>query len=66
MPTSHPGVLIADLLSGDGPFVRLAEDFVALVCGDCRSEASSRLIAVDGRFLCGDCYSTRTGLVSIR
>jgi len=48
-------VLVRDLIRGDGPFVAIAEDFLASRCGFCghRADNDARFIA-DG-FWCSAC-----------
>jgi hypothetical protein len=50
-------VLVSDLFRGDGPFIALAEDFVAMVCGLCGQPADAEArFTIDG-FLCSACAS---------
>ncbi|MGA9595949.1 MAG: hypothetical protein WBV06_07315 [Acidimicrobiia bacterium] len=50
-------VLVGDLFRGDGPFLSMAEDFVAMLCGFCGQPADAEArFTIDG-YLCSDCAS---------
>jgi len=52
---SGPGILTSDLLSGDGPHIGPAEDFVHLTCANCRS--AGELFQASGGYVCARCLS---------
>jgi hypothetical protein len=59
---TRPAVLVTELLSGDGPFVRMADAFLASVCAGC-----NRTVPRDGGhhqdgFYCPACWIRAAGL----
>jgi hypothetical protein len=56
---TKPGVLLSELFSGDGPYVAVAEDFVAAVCAGC-GRTVDRNGVHDGRgYYCSTCWAPR-------
>jgi len=52
-------VLLSELLSGDGPFRQVADDFLASVCTGC-GRTVDRNGVHDGRgFFCSPCWARR-------
>ena len=58
---TRPAVLITELLSGDGPFVRMAEAFLSSVCTGCgRSVPRDGTYHLDG-YYCPVCWAEIAG-----
>lgn len=56
---TRPGVLLSELFSGDGPFVAVAEDFLASICTAC-GRTVDRNGVHDGRgYYCSACWARR-------
>lgn len=60
---AQPGVLLQDLISGDGPFTAIADGFVNRRCDVCHGRTSGQLVLVGERLQCAGCMSEETGLV---
>lgn len=54
-PAGQAAFGLPDLLSGDGPFVDVADDFVDNVCASCRGAIGRQGMVVEGRYLCVRC-----------
>lgn len=52
---TNRAVLVSELLSHDGPFVDVAEDFVLGRCGRCASDVDGDAFFLDVGFVCGAC-----------
>jgi hypothetical protein len=48
-------VLVAELLSADGPYVTIADDFVMGRCSRCAHEVDDDVVFVPDGFYCGEC-----------
>ncbi len=58
---TRPGVLIRDLLSGDGPYARVAEDFLTGTCSGCGRPVERDAIHHDSGYLCAPCWARVAG-----
>jgi hypothetical protein len=54
---TRPGVLMTDLLSGDGPHSRVADQFLVSTCRECRGPVDPRGTATDDGAYYSLCYS---------
>ena len=54
-----PGILISDLMSGDGPHQASADHFLLRRCEVCGYRTNDLLIAIEERFHCESCVSNR-------
>jgi hypothetical protein len=52
---TNRAVLVTELLTHDGPFVVIADDFVAARCSRCGGEAGDDAYFLEAGFLCGPC-----------
>lgn len=52
---TNRAVLVSELLSHDGPFVDIAEDFVVGRCSRCGSDVDGDAFFLDLGFVCGVC-----------
>ena len=50
-------VMVMDMLFADGPYSRVAEDFLSGCCSGCRGFDLDDMRFDAGRFLCRDCLS---------
>lgn len=50
-----PAVLVSDLLDGDGPFIKVADDFVVQRCASCRVQVEDDLRYRLAGLLCEEC-----------
>jgi hypothetical protein len=57
---TRPAVLVSELLSGDGPFLRGAEDFVARVCTGCSSVVERDGMHYGDGYYCSACNWKRS------
>ncbi len=48
-------VLVGDLLRTEGPFLTIAEDFLADRCSACRGPAGDDVQFLVAGFICGEC-----------
>lgn len=48
-------VLVRDLLSSEGPFAAIADDFVDDRCSVCAGPAGDDVRFLDAGFVCGEC-----------
>ena len=48
-------VLVGELISGDGPHLPLADDFIAQRCSNCAVPGGDDLQFVQLAYLCADC-----------
>ena len=53
---TRPGLLIEELLSADGPFEGLADDFVTRTCTGCRAEVATEVFFHDSGYYCATCW----------
>lgn len=60
---TQPGILISDLMSGDGPHLAMAENFVLRRCEVCGGQTTGQLVCQDQRLHCAACLSSRAGLL---
>lgn len=60
---THPGILISDLMSGDGPHRSMAEHFLKRRCEVCDSTTTGQLVIHGDRWHCADCVSAQVGLL---
>ena len=58
-----PGILISDLMSGDGPHLEMAEHFLSRRCEICGDATTGQLVSQDHRWHCSDCLSAHAGLL---
>jgi hypothetical protein len=52
---SNRAVLVGELISHDGPFVDIAEDFVLGRCSRCADQTGDDVHFLSDGFLCGVC-----------
>jgi len=52
---TRPGVLLSELFSGDGPHARMAEEFLAGQCRECRGPVDPRGLGTEGGSVCSVC-----------
>lgn len=57
-------VLVRDLFRGDGPFLTIAEDFVAQVCGFCQHPVDDDARFAGDGYWCSDCAAALAASVS--
>lgn len=57
---TNRAVLVGELLQGDGPYVAVAEDFLADSCSRCGLEAGTDAYFLAAGFLCSLCTRTVT------
>ena len=55
-----PGILITDLMSGEGPHQASADNFLLRRCEVCGFRTRDQLVVENDRFQCESCISTRT------
>jgi hypothetical protein len=60
---TRPGVLLTELLSGDGPFTAVAEDFVASICTSCGRTVDRHGVHDDRGYYCSACWARRSAAV---
>jgi hypothetical protein len=53
---TRPAVLVGDLLRGDGPFRRAADDFVTDTCSRCRDTVGRDGAHAGDGFYCSRCW----------
>ena len=58
---TNRAVLVSELLTIDGPFVAVAEDFVLGRCTRCGEDAGDDVFFVADGFLCGPCARAVAG-----
>jgi hypothetical protein len=51
---------MSELFSGDGPFLRVADDFVASVCTRCGRTVDRQGTHDDHGYFCSPCWARRT------
>ena len=56
-----PGVLVADLLGGDGPYLAAAEAFLACRCACCGRGVERTAVQHDDRYFCPTCWADTGG-----
>jgi len=52
---TQPGLLISELMSGDGPHIDMAESFVLRRCDECGTRTTGELAVSGGRWYCARC-----------
>ncbi len=52
---TNRAVLVSELFAHDGPFVDVAEDFLAGRCTRCSLDVADDAFFLDEGFVCGDC-----------
>ena len=58
MANSSPGILISELMSGDGPHASIADDFLHRTCTRCGQPVDGDFILLNGAYHCRDCMSS--------
>ncbi len=56
---TRPGVLLSELFSGDGPFIAVAEDFVASICTACGRTVDRNGVHDERGYYCSTCWARR-------
>lgn len=59
---TRPAVLMSELFSGDGPFLEVAEDFVASLCTWCGRSVDRNRLNDDHGYFCSSCWARRAVL----
>ncbi len=54
-PHSPPGILVAELLGGDGPYLDAAEAFLAFRCACCGRGVERTAVQCDDAYYCPAC-----------
>ena len=62
---SKPGLLIGDLLAGDGPHDALAESFLSATCADCGRRIDRAAMRHEDAFYCATCWAKASGKITI-
>jgi len=57
MSNSSPGILISELTSGDGPYARVADDFLHRTCSRCGQPVEGDFVLLNGAYHCRECMS---------
>jgi hypothetical protein len=57
---ARPGVLLSELLSGDGPFITVAEEFLTNLCAGCGRTVDRDGVHYDEASYCSPCWSRRS------
>ena len=58
---TNQAILLTDLLDGEGPFARLADDFVAGCCTRCRAMVDDEFRLHGRAVLCAECCRVVVG-----
>ncbi len=58
---TNRAVLVSELISGDGPYVAVADDFIASRCSVCAHDAGDDAFFLDEGFVCGTCVRLVNG-----
>ncbi len=61
---TQPGLLVSELIAGDGPHVEMAESFVLRRCERCGSRTGGELAISQDGWTCSSCLTTALGLVT--
>jgi hypothetical protein len=59
---ARPGILVRELLSGDGPHVGVAEDFVTNTCTGCGRPVPRDGVHHEAGYLCTHCWARVIGV----
>jgi len=62
---TKPGLLIAELLSGDGPHTVLAESFLSSICAGCGRNIDRTAMRHEDAFYCAMCWARAGGQITI-
>ena len=60
-PHSPPGVLVAELLAGDGPYLAAAEAFLACCCARCGRGVERVGVQQGDSYFCPTCWAESAG-----
>jgi hypothetical protein len=60
---TKPGLLVADLLSGDGPHQALAASFVSATCAGCERSIDRTAMRHGDAFYCSICWARASGKI---
>ena len=61
---TRPAVLVTEMFSGDGPFARFADDFLASICSICDGRVDSQGRLTDDGAICSACFARQSlGLI---
>lgn len=62
---TQPGLLLSELMSGDGPHLEMAESFVLRRCDQCGSRTTGELTIAGGGWHCARCLGHTVASVAI-
>jgi len=63
-PHSRPGILMAELLGGDGPYLAAADAFLACRCVCCGRGVERTAVQHGDEYYCPTCWVATAGLAA--